>query len=95
MVLKFVESIIFLASGSMSSTGKSRMSPSLAVVTLENAWVHVCGLDSGDKSTKIEEMINQKFGFGATLRVLYVKLDDSHIIFGRYFDNSWFGCKGN
>jgi len=64
-------------------------------MTLGNTWVHVHGPDSGNKSTKIEEMINQEFSFGATLRVLYVKPNDSYIRFGRSFDDPWFSCKEN
>jgi len=62
------------------------MLPFPAVVTLENTWVHVCGPDSSDKSTKIEGIINQEFSFGTALRVLYVKPNNSHIRFGRFFD---------
>jgi len=40
------------------------MSPFLAVMTLKNAWVHVCDPNSSDESTKIEGIINQEFSFG-------------------------------
>ena len=86
MMLEFVGSIIFLASGSMSSTGKSWMSLFTAVVTLKNIWVYVCGPDSSNESTKIEGIINQEFSFKTALRVPYVKPNNSHIRFGRCFD---------
>jgi len=40
MVLKFVGSVILLASKSMNSIEKSQITPFPAIVTLGNAWCH-------------------------------------------------------
>ena len=94
MVLKFVGSVILLTSGSVSSIGESRMIPFLAIVTLgEDARVHVHSPDGSNESAKIKEVINQEFGFGTTLGIPYVKLDDSYVGFGRSLNDPGLRCE--
>jgi len=58
MVLKFMGSITFLTFGSMSSARESQMTPFPEVVALGDAWIHVHGSNSCNKSTKIERMVD-------------------------------------
>ena len=57
------------------------MSLFLAVFTLEDIRIYICTLNSCD-------IVDEILGFGTTLRIPNVDLDNSYVRFRRGFDNS-------
>ena len=71
------------------------MAPFLAVVALENTWVHVCCSYDGNVSAKIKGVIYQQFSLGFALSVPDIEPDNGHIGLGGCFDNPRFGYQEN
>jgi len=69
------------------------VAPLLAVTTLRDARVHVGGFHRGNIPAKVERIIYQQFCFGTVLRIPNIKPDNSHVGFGRDFDDSGLCCK--
>ena len=72
----------------MHTTYKSSMFLFLAVFTLEDIRIYVCTLDSCYMASNIKASIDEILGFGTTLRIPNVDLDNSYVRFRRGFDNS-------
>jgi len=69
------------------------VAPLPAVMTLRDARVHVGGSNHGNIPAKVERIIYQQFCFGTILRVPNIKLDNSHVGFGRGFDDFGLRCE--
>ena len=65
------------------------MAPLLVVLALQDAWVHVCAMNDCDVLPNIEASIDEHFGIAATLSVLYIYPDNSHVRFREYLDYPW------
>ena len=76
VVFELVEATAFLAFGTMGMAGKGGVTPLPAVAALENTRVHRGASDGGDASSKVEELINDRFSLGAVLRIPDVDPDD-------------------
>jgi len=61
-----------------------------AVFTLWHSEVYVCAMNCSDEAASIESPIDETLGFGATLCIPYIDLDNGHVWLGRYLDDSWF-----
>ena len=64
------------------------MVPLPAVLTLWDAWIHVCAANSCDVLPNIETSIDEYFSIAATLSISYIYPDDSHVRFREYLDYS-------
>ena len=65
------------------------------IFTLRDTKININSSYDSDESSNIKAPINKVLSFRATLSVPYVNSDDSHVQFGRYFNNSWFRCKSD
>ena len=72
----------------MHTTYKSSVSLFLVVLALEDIRIYICTLDSCDMTSNIKASIDEILGFGTTLRIPNVDLDNSYVRFRRGFDNS-------
>ena len=50
-------------------------------------------MNSGNETSNIEIPIDEALSFHATLGILYIYPNNSHVQFWRHFDDSWFECK--
>jgi len=65
------------------------MAPLPAVLALQDVWVHVCAVNGCDVLPNTKVPIDEHFGIAATLSVLYIYPDDSHVKFRGYLDYPW------
>jgi len=79
----------------MGTAQECGVAPLPAAVTLRDPWIHVSGPNGSDGPAEIERVVYQQLCFGSILRVLYIKLNDSHIRFMESLDNPWFSYKSH
>ena len=71
------------------------MTPFPAVFILWDSRVCVSHPNSHNKSSDVEALIDEFFGFYTALSIPDVDLYNCHIQFGRYFNYSWLGCESD
>jgi len=91
MVFSQVWSIAYNALRALYSTRVSRVTPFLTLLALWDTWVHVCPLNSCNKTTDIEASVDKSSYIHTTLRVLDIKPYNDHVQLEGYFDNSRLG----
>jgi len=62
----------------------------LAIFALEDAWVHIHFLNSGNVSFNVKVSVDQHFTIFSTLSISNINLDDSYIRLGEDLYNSQF-----
>lgn len=87
MIFNFVRTITFDAFKTIHTTHKGHVFSFPAILALENFRIHVCILDCCNVATNIKASVNEILGLRTTLRVLNINLDNSHVRFGKGFDN--------
>ena len=87
VILKFMETIVFLAFGTMCIASKSGMTSLPTTLTLRNARVHVGSSNNSNMMTYIETFINKIFHFHTILRTPNVNLYNSYVRFRKCLDN--------
>jgi len=55
--------------------------------------IHICISDGGDIVSYIKALINKAFDLASTLNIPYIHLNNGHVWFRWYFDNTQFGDK--
>ena len=79
MILSQVKTITLNTFCFLDFTDNSRVFPFPAFLILENTRVYICALNYGNVVANIEATIDKPFSINATLWILYVKPDDSHV----------------
>ena len=89
VVLGLVRVITFDTFSTLNSAWKGHMAPLPAVLALQNTQVYVCATNSCNVLTNVEAPVDEHFGIAATLCILYIYPDNSHVRFRRYLDYPW------
>jgi len=85
-MFNFVRIIALDAFGTMHIVCKGSIVLFPAIFALRDIWVHVCAMDCSDVTSYIKAFINETFNLRATLSILYINPDNSHIRLGRHFN---------
>jgi len=93
VMFNLVRSIILYTSKALKSACKHYIFLFPAVLILENFQIYVHFSYSCDIVSDIKTSVDETLSFSATLYILYIYLDNSHIQFWRHFNDSWFECK--
>ena len=93
MVFSQVQFIAFNTLRVLYSARVSSVIPFLTLLALWDIQVHVCSLNSCNKTTNIKASVDKISCIYTTLRALDIKPYDSHVWLGEYFDNSRLGNK--
>ena len=81
--------------GTMCIIYKSHIVLFAAILTLQNAGVHVHALNSCNMSTNIETSVDKTLGLRTTLNILYINPDHCHIGFRGSFNHLEARSKNN
>ena len=95
IVISWVGAVAFNTLHSLYSAHLSWVSPFPTFLALRNSWVHVCSMNSCNKISYIEAIVNEFLSICTALRIPDVDLYNSHIQFGRDFDDPQTRYKGN
>ena len=87
VVFEFMRSIAFLTFRPICLVCKYSMFPFSAVFVLRDAWIYISFSDSGNILTNVKTSVYKHFCFHTVLKILNVNPYDSHIWFGKCFDN--------
>jgi len=87
--------IVFNTFGPMHVTHKSHVSLFPTILALRDTWVYICFLNCCNVTSNIEASVDDAFSLGTTFRVPDIDTDDSHVRFGRCFDNMRLGCENS
>jgi len=87
VMFNFIETIVFLAFGTMCKASKSSTTPLPTILTLRNTRVHIDSSNSSDIMTYIETSVNNTFSFCTILKIPNIDLNNSHVRFRRHLND--------
>ena len=79
MMNSLVRPIAFNAFSLLDMTYPGHMTPFLAILALQDSWVHICSLYYSNKASYIEVSVDDHFHIGTILCVPYVDLYYSYV----------------
>ena len=88
MMLSQVRTITHNTFYFLDSINNNRMSPFPVFLALGSTRVHIYILNHDTVVANAEAMIDEPFSINATLWIIYIKSDDSHVWLQRYLDDS-------
>jgi len=91
MVDGLIQAITFDALYPLDSTNACIVAPLPVIFILGNTWIHVGTTNGSDESSYIEPLVDEGFGFRATLSIPDVNSYDGHVRFQQNLDYSQFG----
>jgi len=87
-MFRFVKVIALEIFCLLESAQKYYMSSLPAILTLRNAWDYISTPNSGNVAFYVKTSVNSFFSLTATLDILYIDPNNSHVQSGEYLDDA-------